>query len=114
MYGVPNMKCDKNEVVTRRVKLLEDEGVVFRTKVERGKDMSLEDLKVSHGAVLLAVGSTIPRDLSIEGRGLTGIHFAMSFLRKNTQSLLDSNHVDKDCINVKGKHVVDWRWRHWE
>lgn len=106
MYGVPNMKCDKENVVQRRVDLMEAEGVVFRPSVSVGTDITLEELRSSNDAVLLAVGSTTPRDLTIPGRDSKGIHFAMDFLRANTKSLLDSKLADKNYIDVKGKTVV--------
>eukprot|EP00038_Savillea_parva_P027849 m.61807 g.61807 ORF g.61807 m.61807 type:complete len:2109 (+) comp8048_c0_seq1:137-6463(+) len=106
MYGVPNMKCDKVDIVQRRVDLMAKEGVVFKTNVEVGVDTTLDKLRKSFDAVLLATGSTVPRDLPIPGRQLGGVHFAMDFLRTNTKSLLDSEHKDKKFIDVKGKKVV--------
>jgi glutamate synthase (NADPH/NADH) len=106
MYGVPNMKCDKVDVVQRRVDLMAAEGVEFVTGVEVGKDRSVQELRGAHDALLLATGATVPRDLSIEGRQLSSIHFAMEFLTQNTQSLLNSKHKDGKFINVAGKRVV--------
>ncbi len=106
MYGIPNMKLQKKEVVDRRVKLLEEEGVTFITSTEIGKDIPAEKLKAEFDAVILATGSTRPRDLPLPGRDLNGIHFAMDFLRPNTRSLLDSNLDDGKFINAKDKHVV--------
>jgi len=85
---------------------MSDEGVVFKTNVTVGADVKLADLRETHDAVLLATGSTIPRDLSIPGRDLKGVHFAMEFLSLNTKSLLDSKHGDGNFIDVKGKNVV--------
>jgi glutamate synthase (NADPH/NADH) len=104
MYGVPNMKCDKEEVINRRVRLLEAEGITFRTGVAVGRDVSVEELREGCDALLLATGSTMPRDLKIEGRESKGIHFAMEFLTKNTKALLDKD--DSGKISVAGKHVV--------
>eukprot|EP00037_Helgoeca_nana_P022876 m.235640 g.235640 ORF g.235640 m.235640 type:complete len:1469 (-) comp26160_c0_seq1:78-4484(-) len=106
MYGVPNMKCDKVDIVQRRVDLMAAEGVVFKTNITVGVDTTLAKLRKSHDAVLLATGSTVPRDLPIPGRKLKGVHFAMDFLKDNTKSLLDSNHADSKYINVAGKKVV--------
>lgn len=78
-YGIPTMKLSK-EVVQRRVKLLIEEGIVFKTNVNVGKDISAKDLLEEFDAVLLCMGATWPRDLPIPGRQLTGIHYAMSFL----------------------------------
>ncbi|HYG69868.1 MAG TPA: glutamate synthase subunit beta [Anaeromyxobacteraceae bacterium] len=105
MYGIPNMKLDKN-VVERRVRVLADEGVRFVTGTEIGKTLSAEQLQEDHDAIVLAGGATHGRDLPIEGRSLAGIHLAMEFLHRNTKSLLDSRHQDGAYISAKGKNVV--------
>ncbi len=105
MYGIPNMKLSK-ELVQRRVDLLSAEGIVFRPGVAVGSAISGEKLLESFDAVLVAVGSTRPRDLPIDGRSLEGVHYAMDFLRPNTKSLLDSQLRDGNFISAKGKHVV--------
>jgi glutamate synthase (NADPH) small chain len=105
MYGIPNMKLDKQDVL-RRVQLLRDEGITFKTGVNVGKDISPQQLVNDFDALLLATGATQPRDLPIPGRELNGIHFAMDFLTANTQSLLNSEHVDGDFISAKDKKVV--------
>ena len=105
MYGIPNMKLDK-DVVQRRVDLLEAEGITFKTSVEVGKDISGEELKKDYDSVVLATGATKPRDLTVEGRELNGVHYAMEFLHANTKSLLDSQLEDKAFISAKGKKVV--------
>jgi glutamate synthase (NADPH) small chain len=105
MYGIPNMKLDK-KLVERRIKLLNDEGIEFTTSVKVGEDITAEELKKDFDAIVLACGSTVPRDLPIEGRESKDIHFAMEFLLKNTKSLLDSNLTDKRFIDVKGKNVI--------
>ncbi|GAB2223551.1 hypothetical protein Droror1_Dr00017692 [Drosera rotundifolia] len=108
MYGVPNMKADKIDVVQRRVNLMTEEGVNFVVRAEVGKDplYSLDRLREENDAVVLAVGATKPRELSIEGCELSGVHFAMEFLHANTKSLLDSNLQDGNYISAKGKKVV--------
>ena len=108
MYGVPNMKTDKIDVVQRRVDLMAAEGVEFVTNAHVGVDpvFSVENLRLSHDALLLACGATKPRDLPVEGRDLKGVHFAMEFLHKNTKSLLDSGLKDGNYINAQGKKVV--------
>ncbi len=105
MYGIPNMKLDKQDVL-RRVQLLQDEGITFKTSVDVGKDISPQQLINDFDALLMATGATQPRDLPIPGRELNGIHFAMDFLTANTQSLLNSEHVDGDFISAKDKKVV--------
>ena len=110
MYGIPNMKLAKNEVVERRVQLLRDEGVEFvvNTPIEDGSNgsKSIHELRDSFDAVLLSTGATVPRDLPIPGREFKGVHFAMEFLTANTRSLLDSEHADGNYISAKDKHVV--------
>jgi glutamate synthase (NADPH/NADH) small chain len=105
MYGIPNMKLQK-EIVQRRVDLLAEEGVVFVTNTEVGKTISAEKIEQDFDAVVLCVGATVPRDLQAPGRELKGIHFAMDFLRTNTKSLLDSEHKDGNYISAEGKNVI--------
>ncbi|MCR9260057.1 MAG: glutamate synthase subunit beta [Pseudomonadaceae bacterium] len=110
MYGIPNMKLAKDEVVERRVNILREEGIEFITGAEiadgNNGTTSIKSLRESNDAVLLATGATIPRDLPIPGRELTGVHFAMEFLTANTKSLLDSRHADGDYISAKDKDVI--------
>jgi glutamate synthase (NADPH/NADH) small chain len=106
MYGIPNMKLDKQDVVQRRVNLMAAEGVNFVTGVEVGKDLTAEQLRSEFDAVVLCAGATQARNLSVEGRNLQGVHYAMDFLTANTKSLLDSNLADGNYISAKDKHVV--------
>lgn len=105
MYGIPNMKLEKH-YIDRRIDLMKEEGIEFRTGVEVGKDVDASDLQKEYDAVLVSTGATVARDLPIEGRELGGIHFAMEFLTANTRSLLDSQHADGNFITAKDKHVV--------
>ena len=105
MYGIPSMKLDK-DVVNRRVDLLAAEGIEFITNIDVGRGISAEELLQKYDAVVLACGATKPRDLTIEGRDLKNIHFAMDYLRANTKSLLDSEHADNRYISAEGKKVV--------
>jgi glutamate synthase (NADPH/NADH) small chain len=105
MYGIPNMKLDK-QIVQRRVRMLADEGIEFITSCEVGKDYPARKLLEEFDAVVLCGGATSPRDLPIEGRQLVGIRFAMEFLHANTKSLLDSNHDDGRFISAKDKDVI--------
>jgi glutamate synthase (NADPH/NADH) small chain len=102
VYGIPSMKLDK-AVVERRVKLLEAEGIKFRTGVAVGRDVAAAALVKDFDAVVLATGSTVPRDLEVEGRELSGVHFAMDFLVANTRALLGGPATQ---ISVAGKEVV--------
>jgi len=103
MYGIPNMKLDKEQIVLRRIKQLEAEGVTFVCNTEVGKDLATEKLLKNFDAVALCTGATKPRDLPIEGRNLKGIHFAMEFLGSNTKALLDKAAAP---ISAAGKHVI--------
>jgi glutamate synthase (NADPH) small chain len=108
MYGIPNMKLDKEKVVQRRVDLLAAEGVIFKTGVEIGKDMPADRLREDFDAVALCMGATRPNDFFAKapGRNLDGIHFAMDFLTPNTRSLLDTQHADGHYISAKDKDVI--------
>lgn len=108
MYGIPNMKLDKQEVVQRRVNLMAREGVIFQTNTAVGKDITADQLRKQFDAVVLATGATVPNDFFAKtaGRQLNGIHFAMEFLHRNTKSLLDSHHADGEYISAKDKDVV--------
>jgi glutamate synthase (NADPH) small chain len=105
MYGIPNMKLEKEAVVSRRLKILEDEGVIFICNTEVGKDLPATQLLQDYDAVILCTGATKPRDLVIPGRELQGIHFAMEFLTANTQSVLD-HQQGANFISAAGKDVV--------
>ncbi len=116
MYGIPNMKLDKLNVVQRRVDLMAEEGVTFVTHCEIGKDREATKLLDEFDAVVLCCGATQPNDFftNTEGRQLKGIHFALDFLRGNTKYLLDSKlnltsngqppilATDKDVIVIGG------------
>ncbi len=78
-FGVPDFKIEK-AVVQRRVEQLVAEGVELRCGVDVGRDVSVEDLRESFDAVVLATGSRVPRDLTVPGRELEGVHFAMEYL----------------------------------
>ena len=104
MYGIPNMKLDKEKVLMRRIHILEEEGIKFICNTEIGKDITAEALVNDHDAVILCIGAGKPRDLPIEGRNLKGIHFAMDFLTANTKAVL--NHNQDGLISAQGKDVV--------
>lgn len=107
MYGIPNMKLEK-DVVTRRTGLMEEEGILFKCGVEIGKDITATELLDQYDAVVLACGATKPRDLPIEGRELKNVHFAMDFLGPNTKELWDIKEGKAEQFSelAKGKHVV--------
>jgi glutamate synthase (NADPH/NADH) small chain len=105
MYGIPNMKLDKR-IVERRIKLMAEAGVRFVTNTSVGRDLAVDELKREFDAIVLCGGATKPRDLPIEGRALSGIHFAMEFLHANTKSLLDSNLEDGNYLSASAKDVI--------
>lgn len=104
-YGIPSMKLDK-DVVERRVDQLRNEGIVFRTGVHVGVDLSMDDLVEASDAVLLCTGATVPRDLEIPGRSLDGIHFAMDYLTSATRALLDGDDPVDAPLSARGRHVI--------
>ncbi len=105
MYGIPNMKLDKKEVVERRLKLMEQEGIKFQCNADVGGTVSVESLHKDFDAMVVCTGATLPRDLPVEGRGLKGVHFAMEYLTMTTQSVLGAGS-DSCPISAKGKDVV--------
>jgi glutamate synthase (NADPH/NADH) small chain len=105
MYGIPNMKLDKKEVVMRRLRLLEEEGVKFICDACVGENVEPQILVKEYHATILCTGATKPRDLTIEGRNSKGIHFAMEFLTANTRAILDRKE-GVDYLSAAGKDVV--------
>jgi glutamate synthase (NADPH/NADH) small chain len=104
MYGIPNMKLDKEEVVMRRIRLMEQEGIKFVCNASVGENVEPHDLLTKYDATVLCTGATQPRDLPIEGRDLKGVHFAMEYLTANTKAVLGKNGASP--IHGKGKDVV--------
>ena len=103
-FGIPDFKLEK-WVVERRVNLLKEEGIVFKTNIEVGIDVSASELKNEFSAILLATGATIPRDIDISGRNLKGIHFAMDFLTQQNKRVSQiKNH--KEDIFAADKNVI--------
>jgi glutamate synthase (NADPH/NADH) small chain len=105
MYGIPNMKLEKESVVLRRIKVLEAEGITFVCNTAVGKDITAQQLRDDFDAVVLCTGATRPRDLHAEGRSLQGIHFAMEFLTANTKAVLDPTG-NTPYLSAAGKDVV--------
>ena len=108
MYGIPNMKLDKEKILKRRLEQMISEGVEFVTGVEIGKDIPAQELQAQFDAVVICIGATKPNDFlrDTPNRGLGGVHFAMEFLHANTKSLLDSGHTDGNYISAKGKNTI--------
>ena len=105
MYGIPNMKLEK-WVIDRKIKVMEEEGVLFMTNTNIGKDYRAAKLLKDYDCVILACGASNPRDIKVPGREADGIYFAVDFLKANTKSLLNSNLTDGKNISAKGKHVI--------
>ncbi|MEN9569394.1 MAG: hypothetical protein RL172_625 [Bacteroidota bacterium] len=103
-YGIPDFKLEK-WVIDRRVKLMEEEGVVFKCNANVGVNVSISDLLREYHAIVLAGGSTIPRNLNIPGRELKGVHFAMEFLKQQNKRVAGIT-VSETEIMATGKNVV--------
>ncbi len=105
MYGIPNMKLEK-QFIDRKVEVMKEEGVEFVVNANVGKDVKAAKLLKEYDKVILACGSSNPRDINVPGRDAKGIYFAVDFLTATTKSLLDSNLKDGKYISAKGKKVV--------
>ena len=105
MYGIPNMKLDKS-VIERRIKIMQAEGVEFRTSMDVGGAVDAESILNSYDAVVLCCGAKKARDLNVPGRDANGVHFAVDYLTSVTKSLLDSKFADGRAIDAKGKNVL--------
>lgn len=103
-YGIPDFKLEK-WVVDRRVQVMEEDGVEFVCGVEVGKDISADELVRNNDAVVMAGGSTIPRNLPIPGRELKGVYYAMEFLKQQNKRV-SNTAFDAEDILVTGKDVV--------
>lgn len=104
-YGIPDFKLEK-KIVDRRVELLKEEGIKFKTSVNVGVDVSGDELLKENDAVCLTGGSRVPRDLNIEGRELSGIHFAMDYLTQSNRKVAGDPIPSDEFIDAKGKKVV--------
>jgi glutamate synthase (NADPH/NADH) small chain len=104
MYGIPNMKLDKREVVLRRIELMEKEGIKFICNANVGENVEPQIFLKEFDATVICTGATQPRDLPIEGRQLKGIHFAMEFLTANTKAVLNGG-AEHTPISARGKDV---------
>ncbi len=103
-YGIPDFKLDK-QVVIRRIKLMEEEGIKFITNANVGVNVPVQQLREEYDAIVLCGGSTIPRDLPIPGRNLKGIHFAMDFLTQQNRRGSEKQVNEEDILG-QGKNVI--------
>ena len=104
-YGIPEFKMEKN-VLDRRLSIMREEGVTFRTNANVGVNVSVEELRREFDAILLAGGSTAPRDLQVPGRELKGVYFAMEFLPLQNKRCEGDNIPDSEFISAKDKRVI--------
>lgn len=105
MYGIPNMKLSKQDVVMRRLELMEKEGVQFRCNTHIGRDHEAMPLLGGFDATVVCTGATQARDLAVEGRGLRGVHFAMEYLTASTKAFL-RGEADESPISAADRDVV--------
>jgi glutamate synthase (NADPH/NADH) small chain len=105
MYGIPNMKLDK-DIITRRIRIMEQEGIVFLTNQNINTKKKAEEILAKYDAVILCCGASQPRDMKQEGRDAEGIYFAVDFLTSTTKSLLDHDMREGTYISAEGKNVV--------
>ncbi len=104
-YGIPDFKLGKS-VIDRRLKVMEASGIVFKTSVNVGIDVTADELLNGFDAVVLCGGSTIPRDVPVKGRELEGIHFAMDFLEQQNRRVAGDTLPNSEAITATGKNVV--------
>ena len=105
MYGIPNMKLDKREVLLRRLDLMEQEGIKFICNADVGDNVEPQIFLKEYDATVICTGATQPRDLPVEGRNLNGVHFALEYLTANTKAVLAGN-PDAGPIHARGKDIV--------
>lgn len=105
MYGIPNMKLEK-QVIDRKIDVMKEEGITFLTGINVGKDIKAARLLKDFDRVVLACGAKNPRDIKVPGRDAKNIWFAVEYLTGVTRSLLDSGFKDNKYISAKGKKVV--------
>lgn len=105
MYGIPNMKLEKH-IIDRRIDIMKEEGVEFKTSVNVGTDITADELLKEYDRIILACGASNPRDIKVDGREAEGIYFAVDFLKSNTKALLDNGLEDGTYISAKDKNVI--------
>lgn len=103
-YGIPDFKLQKN-IIDRRVDLMKEEGIIFRCNANVGENVEISTLLRDFNALVLAGGSTIPRDLPIDGRSAKGVHFAMDFLKQQNKRVANRDVVVEE-IMATGKNVI--------
>ncbi len=104
-YGIPDFKMEKR-FLDRRIEQMEAEGVVFRNSCNVGTDITGDELKAQFDAVVLSGGSTVPRDIPVEGRDLEGVYFAMEFLPQQNKKVSGEWSPETPQVTAEGKKVV--------
>jgi glutamate synthase (NADPH/NADH) small chain len=104
-YGIPDFKLEK-WIIDRRLKQMEEEGVVFETEVDAGVDLSMHYMLRTFDATVIAAGATVPRDIELPGRNLGGIQFAMDYLTQQNRLNIRDRASAKNRITAEGKDVV--------
>ncbi len=104
-YGIPDFKMEKH-LIDRRMEQMSAEGVEFRTGVNVGVDIKVDELKANFDAVVLSGGAEAPRDLPVDGRTLDGVHFAMEFLPQQNKRVAGDTVPDDLSILANGKKVL--------
>ncbi len=106
-YGIPNMKLEK-QIIDRKIRIMEDEGIVFRTNCNVGKDVKGQEILKEFDRVILTCGASNPRDIKVPGRDAAGIYFAVDFLKSTTKSIWKNNGKQKkgSYISAEGKKVM--------
>lgn len=104
-FGIPDFKLNKS-VIDRRIKLMEEEGVVFRCSTEIGGTVKAGQLRQEFDALCIAIGAGVPRNLTVEGRELNGIHFALELLQQQNRVVAGETIPDQERITAKGKKVL--------
>ena len=103
-YGIPDFKLEKG-ILDRRINLMEEEGIVFKCNANVGVNVNINDLLRENHAIILAGGSTVPRDLNIPGRELNGVYFAMDFLSQQNKRVSKKEVMGKN-IFAAGKDII--------
>mgnify|MGYP000025437853 FL=1 len=106
-YGIPNMKLEK-QIIDRKIAIMEEEGIIFQTGCNVGKDVKAADILKEYDRVILACGASNPRDIKAPGRDAQGIYFAVDFLKSTTKALWANDMKLKtgSYISAKGKNVI--------
>ncbi len=105
MYGIPNMKLEK-QIIDRRIAIMKAEGILFKTNADVGNTVKAEELLKEFDRVILACGASEPRNITAKGREANGIYFAVDFLKSTTKALLDNGLQDGTYISAKDKNVI--------